>query len=415
MENLDIALFIGSTPQSDEIAMKAWLEGRDYVNSVTYEDMDDVTQEQLNAYDLVANCRSSGSGGDHQKLKGLTVPVFFRNELLRDYLKFGTGNDYASAQTQINITSNSHYITQVFELGNLTIQSSDYLLYITGWSQDVTPLAKVVGQPTQAMILYLDKDDLHIDETVCTERMVFFGTFNIDSMLENGATLFDRIITWLMHEDAVEQVATPEFAPDGGTYSEAQNVTITCATGGATIKYTTDGSEPSQENGTEYSEPVSLTENTVLKAIAYKAGMSDSEIKVGNYYFKAVTPTFDPIAGKYYEVQNVVIATTTDGATIKYTTDGSAPSPTNGTEYTEPVEVAVNLTLKAIAYKANWSNSEIKSGAYIIELTFFGEEIELDSPICLEIEFDSPITKEIEFDSPICLEVHLDSPIWRKK
>ena len=48
-------------------------------------------------------------------------------------------------------------------------------------------------------------------------------------------------------------VATPTFSPAAGVYATAQTVTIGTTTYGATIMYTTDGSTPSQSNGTVYS------------------------------------------------------------------------------------------------------------------------------------------------------------------
>jgi len=88
---------------------------------------------------------------------------------------------------------------------------------------------------------------------------------------------------WIDYEAGLEQVETPIFDPAEGTYYAAQDVTISCETEDATIKYTTDDSEPSQENGIEYSEPVDISETTTLKAIAYKVGMDDSEVESGVY------------------------------------------------------------------------------------------------------------------------------------
>jgi hypothetical protein len=66
-------------------------------------------------------------------------------------------------------------------------------------------------------------------------------------------------------------VATPTHSPTGGAYAEPQSVTITCATDGATIHYTTDGNTP-DDTDTEYSSPVSIsTFPTTLKSIAYLA------------------------------------------------------------------------------------------------------------------------------------------------
>ena len=55
--------------------------------------------------------------------------------------------------------------------------------------------------------------------------------------------------------------ATPTFTPVAGTYGSAQSVTISTTTGGATIRYTTNGTTPSSTVGTVYSSAVSITAN----------------------------------------------------------------------------------------------------------------------------------------------------------
>jgi Fn3 associated len=60
-------------------------------------------------------------------------------------------------------------------------------------------------------------------------------------------------------------------------------VTISTATSGATIRYTTDGSTPSETSGTVYSTPISVASTKILKAIAYKSGMLDSAVSSATY------------------------------------------------------------------------------------------------------------------------------------
>ncbi|HXC02585.1 MAG TPA: chitobiase/beta-hexosaminidase C-terminal domain-containing protein, partial [Opitutaceae bacterium] len=79
------------------------------------------------------------------------------------------------------------------------------------------------------------------------------------------------------------QVAAPTFSPGGGNYSSAQNVSITSTTGGASIRYTTDGSTPSETAGTLYSGPVNIGSTATLNAIAYESGMTDSSITSATY------------------------------------------------------------------------------------------------------------------------------------
>ena len=128
-------------------------------------------------------------------------------------------------------------------------------------------------------------------------------------------------------------MATPTFNPPAGSYGSTQPVTISTTTSGASIRYTTDGSTPSETVGTVYGGPVSVSSNLTLKAIAYESGMTDSQVASAAYTIAVATPTFNPPAGSYGSTQPVTISTTTSGASIRYTTDGSTPSETVGTVY----------------------------------------------------------------------------------
>jgi RHS repeat-associated protein len=162
-------------------------------------------------------------------------------------------------------------------------------------------------------------------------------------------------------------VSAPTFSPVAGTYASAQSVTISSTTSGASIRYTADGSTPSPTVGTVYSSPFAVSVTTTIKAIAYKSGMTNSTVTPAAYTIAVADPTFSPVAGRYTSSQNVAIATTTVGASIRYTTDGSTPSPTVGTLYSAPVAVSgATTTIKAIAYKTGLANSNLVSAPYTI-------------------------------------------------
>ncbi|HHV74959.1 MAG TPA: glycoside hydrolase [Thermoanaerobacterium sp.] len=110
----------------------------------------------------------------------------------------------------------------------------------------------------------------------------------------------------------VAQVATPVFSPAGGTYTSAQNVTITCATKGATIYYTTDGTNPTV-NSPIYSGPINISTTTTIKAIAIAPGMTNSEIASATYTISSSTnPEWAPNTS--YKVGDLV---TYNGKTYK--------------------------------------------------------------------------------------------------
>ena len=128
-----------------------------------------------------------------------------------------------------------------------------------------------------------------------------------------------------------QTVATPTFSPEAGTYYEAQSVTISCTTSGATIYYTTDGTTPVVEatgiNGSEYTSPIAINETTTVKAIAVKSGMTNSAVASALYTIEEA-PTVITIAAakalavdQYAMVQGIV--TFIDGRNV-YAQDETA-------------------------------------------------------------------------------------------
>lgn len=77
-------------------------------------------------------------------------------------------------------------------------------------------------------------------------------------------------------------VATPTFSPAAGTYTSAQNVTISSETEGATIYYTTNGDTPTTDSNV-YSSAINVSETTTIKAIAVKNGLENSTVASATY------------------------------------------------------------------------------------------------------------------------------------
>lgn len=96
--------------------------------------------------------------------------------------------------------------------------------------------------------------------------------------------LIDSVVVFGVPGVVVNVVETPVIAPNGGTYYEAFDATITCATADAVIRYTTDGTEPT-ETSTVYTAPVTINATTTLKAKAWKTGMEASLMAAATYNF----------------------------------------------------------------------------------------------------------------------------------
>lgn len=131
-------------------------------------------------------------------------------------------------------------------------------------------------------------------------------------------------------------VATPEITVEGTT------VTATCATEGAEIWYTTDGSMP-HVNGTKYTGPITVSEPTSFRFVGIKNGMINSlEATAGADY--ALQP---PTASLDWHTGIVSMENPNASGTIHYTTDGTEPTSASPS-YTTPFQITSPTTFNMI-------------------------------------------------------------------
>lgn len=164
-----------------------------------------------------------------------------------------------------------------------------------------------------------------------------------------------------------DMVAMPSFDPPAGIYNTLQNVIISCNTPEATIRYTTNGTDPTASSA-QYSTPLTMNNDTEIRAKAFKSGMNPSAINAAFYSITqtVTTPTFDPLPGAYNTAQAVSISCTTPGAQIRYSTDGSEPTEAS-LLYGSQLSISGNSTnLQAKAFKSGWIPSTIASGVYTV-------------------------------------------------
>lgn len=175
------------------------------------------------------------------------------------------------------------------------------------------------------------------------------------------------------------QLDAPMFSHPSGTYYTGQAIYLTCSEYGASIHYTTDGSDPTDRSELyNASNPLIVpnffpagSNTVVVKARAYKEGFDPSEISTATYtvqYFNTVsTPTFIPRDGDISTETDVRIFCSTMDAEVFYTLDGSDPTK-DSTPYTEEFNIsqAGEVTLKARAFRDGWNSSEIAETSYTV-------------------------------------------------
>ncbi|HEX2925565.1 MAG TPA: family 16 glycoside hydrolase [Ruminiclostridium sp.] len=154
------------------------------------------------------------------------------------------------------------------------------------WTELLRAVADVRANSDNQLMVYANGSHFYVYVngslvTEFTDTSYISGSVGIRGWNENGDVSFDNIdvstISGLM-----EQVATPVLSPAPGTFSTSQQVSMECATSGAAIHYTTDGSTPNAGSPV-YSSPLTISDTTTVKAYASKDGMLDSEIQSATY------------------------------------------------------------------------------------------------------------------------------------
>ena len=160
--------------------------------------------------------------------------------------------------------------------------------------------------------------------------------------------------------------APPAFSPVAGTYASSQSVSISDATPGAAVYYTTNGVAPTTSS-TRYTVALTVSATETIEAIALATGYSASSVSTATYTIMplAATPVFSPAAGTYTSTQSVSISDTTPGSTIYYTTSGVTPT-TASTRYIGAITVGTTVTIEAIAIASGYAASAIATAIYTI-------------------------------------------------
>ncbi len=150
-----------------------------------------------------------------------------------------------------------------------------------------------------------------------------------------------------------------------GSFIGGKTVTLTSADSGAVIYYTTDGTVPTKSSAV-YSEPIVLTETATVKAVAAVEGMNDSTVSSGKISVSQVAEiSASHAAGELALGTVITMSTSTTGATIYYTTDGTEPTSAD-IKYTSGIAIGTATTIKAVAVKDGYKSSDVFEISYTV-------------------------------------------------
>lgn len=240
-----------------------------------------------------------------------------------------------------------HYYEKVTSTEDLT--SGEYLIVCEKYNKAFkgSNEGATLNSNGVNLAVTIDKDNNRIEASVDVDA----STFTIDTSAGTLRSKSGYYIGKTTNANGMDIDPNTQYT---NTFSidDSKNAII-ASSGGPTLRYNGGDNDLFRYYKT--------TTTTVTAIQLYK------KVESGSTTEKVATPTFSPAAGTYTEVQNVEINCTTDGATIYYTTDGDDPT-TSSAVYSTAIEVAQNMTIKAMAVKEDMENSAVASATYTINL-----------------------------------------------
>lgn len=161
-------------------------------------------------------------------------------------------------------------------------------------------------------------------------------------------------------------LAAPTLSVAAGTYTADQAVVVNSSDPGVTLRYTQDGTDPSETDAViAVGGTITVSRPQELRVRAFKSGMEPSAITAALYTLQVATPSITPSTSAFSTPQAVALTTTTAGAAIRYTVDGSEPSASSAV-YAQALLIEATTTLKAQAFRTDWSDSALASATLTI-------------------------------------------------
>ncbi|HEY3325312.1 MAG TPA: FN3 associated domain-containing protein [Planctomycetota bacterium] len=161
-----------------------------------------------------------------------------------------------------------------FSLGGSATRGADY--------QRIDEFVTIPNGQASTTVTIAVIDDLIIEGTETVTLTLLPTTYYSINAAQSVAT-----VTIADNDAGGGTVSDVTWGTYRGFYSGPIDVTITTATAGASINYTTDGTAPTPTAGTLYSGAIHITQTTVLRAIAFKSGMSPSKVDTQTYIYTA--------------------------------------------------------------------------------------------------------------------------------
>ena len=228
-----------------------------------------------------------------------------------------------------------------------------------------------------AVIYYtIDGSEPTVESTLYRRFRIFGKTTVKAASLKNGIWSEVAVANY-----ALGTCATPVIVPDDGSVftHSSQTVSIAWNESDGVLRYTLDGSDPTEESA-EYTGEFTISNTTTVKAKVFSDKYFDSDVVSATLvreWLQVATPVISAAAEFTGEKSRVTVSCATDGATIRYTIDGSEPS-TDSEMYEGVFYVTNSCTIKAIAMMDDFLDSAVAS-AVVTKVWCVGDSLGVPS------------------------------------
>lgn len=178
------------------------------------------------------------------------------------------------------------------------------------------------------------------------------------STVSNAWTVLTTRIT------VVVPAAAPVLTPPSGEYSSPISVSGVSSTPGATLRFTVDGSDPT-EASPSLPASVIVAAPGAGKIRAFAPGYLPSSTTAVAYTFRVAPPVAMPAAGTHEGPVQFSASTSSPGAVIRFTTDGTDPTETSP-ELSAPVMIGTSISARLRAFRQGWQPSSVIAVNYTI-------------------------------------------------
>ncbi|MFA5746215.1 MAG: chitobiase/beta-hexosaminidase C-terminal domain-containing protein [archaeon] len=298
--------------------------------------------------------------------------------------------DLDEVNRKISFVLSNNSDLKIFNL-ILSVQGKDAEgvdLKISGRFDTIVESGQMVSLSTDSNFTYISGD-------ISALGTLDFGNLT-NITLTNGTCpkkilLIDSYDLTLIQSDLVAD-------PNADTFFESQNITLSSEEG-ATIYYTTDGSDPTIESEV-YVSPINIPLDTVItiNAISVKPNYETKDF-TGKYTVTHIlaTPTADPEPYEFTRPIEVRLFAE-DGATIYYTLDSSIPGG-KSMLYESPILINSTTVINAIAVRDGYGDSDLFTGTYTSLESYTLEYNTSSGVLTLELipDLSIPLSNNIAF------------------